>query len=92
MFNIKVTPAFQKNFNSITKRNKSLQEKFATPIGRLSLDPYNISGQYDIKKLTGIHEGDGQWRMRIGDYRIRYDVLDRDVVLHSITYRKNTYS
>ena len=57
----------------------------------LVLDPQNVSRRYDIKKLGGIDQGDGQWRIRSGVYRLRYDIEDHRVILHSINHRKEAY-
>lgn len=42
-----------------------------------------------IKKLKG--SGDGQWRLRVGSYRIRYDVIGRDDVLYRVRHRRDVY-
>ncbi len=54
-------------------------------------DPYNITGSHKIKKLAGVDAGDGQWRIRFGDYRVRYDIASGEVVLHSFRDRKEAY-
>jgi hypothetical protein len=62
------------------------QPKFAavqeTAVEILGRDPTNRSGSHDIKKLTDVARGEGQWRIAIGRYRFRYDLYDQDVVLH----------
>lgn len=55
-------------------------------------DPYNHTKTHDIKKLKSIEQGNGQYRIRFGDYRIRYDVVQRDVLLYSFKHRKDAYS
>jgi mRNA-degrading endonuclease RelE of RelBE toxin-antitoxin system len=57
----------------------------------LHRDPYNQSGHHQIKKLTGYKAGEGQWRIRWKDYRLRYDVFENDVVLYSFRHRKEAY-
>lgn len=57
----------------------------------LGEDPYNRTRQYHIKKLRNIKRGDGQWRIRHGDYRLRYDIFDEEVVLHSFRHRREAY-
>ena len=54
-------------------------------------DPYNQSGRHKIKKLAVVKAGDGQWRIRFGDYRLRYDIVGNDVVLDSFRDRKDAY-
>jgi hypothetical protein len=60
----------------------------------LCADPYNTSRQHHIKKLEGVAAGDGQFRLTIGRWRFRYDILGREVRLaycglrREDTYRK----
>ena len=57
----------------------------------LEEDPYNTSRQYPIKKLSDVKQGEGQWRMRSGVWRLRYDIIDKDVILYSFKHRKEAY-
>jgi mRNA-degrading endonuclease RelE of RelBE toxin-antitoxin system len=41
------------------------------------------------RKLEAVKTG--QWRIRIGDYRVRYDVVGDDVAWHRIRHRKAIY-
>ena len=33
----------------------------------------------------------GEWRWRVGDYRIRYDIEDQDIVLLRVRHRREIY-
>jgi len=44
---------------------------------------------YQGMKLTSIKIG--HWRIRIGDYRIRYDIEGNKVILLRILHRKDIY-
>jgi mRNA-degrading endonuclease RelE of RelBE toxin-antitoxin system len=57
----------------------------------LRQDPHNRTGQHNIKKLTGLKPGEGQWRIRWREYRLRYDIFGSEVVLHSFRHRKEAY-
>ena len=57
----------------------------------LQTDPYERAREHDIRKLTGVGQGEGQWRIRVGDYRLRYDIIQRDVVLYSFRHRREAY-
>jgi mRNA-degrading endonuclease RelE of RelBE toxin-antitoxin system len=50
-------------------------------IAVLEIDPLNTSRRHNIKKLTNVEEGEGQWRIRSGVYRLRYDIVAHDVIL-----------
>ncbi len=67
------------------KLSKNLKEKIAKSIELVSLNPY--AG----KKLHGQFEG--SYRVRVGDFRIIYDVYDdtKIVVVHAIGSRGDVY-
>lgn len=44
---------------------------------------------YQGSQLTNVPIG--QWRMRVGDYRIRYDVEGDRVLLYRVRHRKDIY-
>jgi hypothetical protein len=54
----------------------------------LEADPHNRSRSYAIKKLEGVRSGEGQYRLRIGRWRFRYDIVGQDVVLHYCGLRR----
>lgn len=35
--------------------------------------------------------GIGQWRLEIWPYRVRYDIIRREVVLYRVRHRKEIY-
>ena len=90
-FVLKTTPTFERGFRALTKRDRELQEQFIKLLEVLRLDPYNIGKQHDIKKLTNVAKGEGQWRIRTGNYRLRYDIFDQEIILHSFSHRKEAY-
>ena len=44
---------------------------------------------YQGSKLTNI--AIGQWRIRVGDYRIRYDIEGEEVLLYRVRHRRDMY-
>ena len=42
------------------------------------------------KKLVG-KQGPGRWRFRVGDYRIRFDVEGRTLLLYRVRHRREIY-
>lgn len=90
-FTLKTTPTFERGFRVLTKRDLELHEQFIKLLQVLRSDPYNVNKQHDIKKLTNVAIGEGQWRIRTGNYRLRYDIIDKEVILHSFNHRKNAY-
>lgn len=57
----------------------------------LSDEPHGRSARHAIKKLAGVQPGAGQWRIRWREYRLRYDIVGSEVVLHSFRHRKEAY-
>jgi mRNA-degrading endonuclease RelE of RelBE toxin-antitoxin system len=90
-FRTRSSPSFERDIRRITKRNPTLLLKVEEAAAILKVDPYNTTRRYNIKKFNAVRPGEGQWRIRIGDYRIRYDVFGTDVVLYSFRHRKETY-
>jgi len=90
-FSVLTTPAFERDFRKISKGNPILINALEELIATLQEDPYNHSGKHKIKKLAGMNPGEGQWRIRWRDYRLRYDILGKDVILHAFRHRKKAY-
>ena len=90
-FRVVATPAFEREFRKLAKGNAALREAFDELLTILREDPYNYGGQHKIKKLIGLKPGEGQWRIRWRDYRMRYDIFREEVVLHSFRHRREAY-
>jgi len=90
-FRVLSTPAFERGFRAIAKHDATMASVLEELIETLSHDPHNRSGQHKIKKLAGLKSGEGQWRLRWKDYRLRYDIFGNDVVLHSFRHRREAY-
>ncbi len=90
-FQVITPPAFERDTRRLTRRNSEIAVRLEEMITILETDPYNRTQQYDITKLTEVKPGKGQWRIRHGDYRLRYDIFRRDVVLYSFRHRKEAY-
>lgn len=85
------TPGYERDVRKRTKRNPALIAVVEELLDILEQDPYNQTRAHDIPKLTGVPQGKGQWRIRSGDYRLRYDIFGNDVVLYSFRHRKEAY-
>jgi mRNA-degrading endonuclease RelE of RelBE toxin-antitoxin system len=90
-FRLIASPSSQRQVRKLTPRNPRLLSVVSDLQRTLEIDPYNLSKQHDIKKLTEVKADDGQWRIRSGDYRIQYDVWGDEVALHSFTHRREAY-
>lgn len=90
-FQVIIPPAGERDVRRITRRNPIVASILEEMITVLEVDPYNRTRQYDITKLTGAKPGMGQWLIRQGDYRLRYDIFHQDVVLYCFRDRKDAY-
>lgn len=92
-FSILPSSHYQRDVRRYSKKNPSLVSLLRNAQAILSQDPTNSSGQYPIEKLTGVKPGEGQWRIRLGEYRMRYDVFSKanQVVLYSFRHRRDVY-
>jgi len=90
-FRVVTTPAFDREFRAISRKNSALVRALEELIEILSDDPHNRNGRHKIKKLAGLKLGEGQWRVCWRDYRLRYDIFGTEVVLHSFLHRKDAY-
>ena len=90
-FQVVTTSAFERDARRIIRRHPELTAVLEEWISILEADPYNRTRAHDITKFRGVKSGQGQRRIRHGDYRLRYDILDRDVVLYSLRHRREAY-
>ncbi len=90
-FRILTTPLFERDVRKVPRREpkfvKALEKLFAA----LEEGPHNRTGRFDIKKLAGVKAGEGQGRIRSGNWRPRYDIFGTDVVLYALRNRKEAY-
>ena len=91
LFKITATAGFKHKLKKIITKRPEVKTAYEILIKILREDPYNISRRYQIKKLNDIKPGDGQWRIRHGKYRLRYDIKENVVTLHTIKPRDKAY-
>jgi mRNA interferase RelE/StbE len=77
------------------KQLNSLDKKTAQRIKKslrvLEENPFEKRSRADIKQLHGA-EDPKLYRLRVGDYRAIYAVVNRDVKITEIIHRKKAYS
>jgi len=74
---------FLKNLRKIPPESKS---RISKALLELKQDPFSTR---DLKKLANVEIG--RWRLRIGDYRLRYDIVGQEIQLCIILHRKDVY-
>lgn len=82
-YTLKSSGRFWKDLDKIERRTA---ERILEAIEKKPLvDPRRHS-----KKLYGKEEP-GKWRMRVGDYRVRYDIVGEQVFLYRVRHRREIY-
>jgi mRNA-degrading endonuclease RelE of RelBE toxin-antitoxin system len=91
-FLVLTTSHFDWLMKKLAPKHPELPGRFEEAIEILSVDPYNKSRKYPIKKLEGVSAGEGQYRLRSGRFRFRYDIEGSEVVLlYCGLRREDTY-
>ena len=91
-FRVRTTPRFDRLARALRKRNREFAAQYREAIAILAGDPYNHGGAHQIRKLVATRPGEGQWRLRLGRWRFRYDVESSEVVLYFCGLRdESTY-
>jgi hypothetical protein len=89
---VRTTTHYERLARLLRKRQPKFDTAQERAFGILKQDPTNRSGTHDIKKLTNVPRGEGQWRLALGRFRFRYDIYGQDVVLQYCGLRReDTY-
>jgi mRNA-degrading endonuclease RelE of RelBE toxin-antitoxin system len=92
-YSVVTTTHFDRILKKLASKHPDLVERFEEAIIILSSDPQNKSQRHSIKKLRGVSSGEGQYRLRSGRFRFRYDIDEREVVLvYCGLRREDTYA
>ena len=83
-FSVLLTASFRRDLERLPG---AVQEHILDTIKRLETNPFGPPPK--IRKLKG--KAVGQWRLEVWPYRVRYDVLGAQVVLHRVRHRKEIY-
>lgn len=91
-FSVRTTPRYQRLAHQLIRAHREFQALQHRAREILTADPYNRSRTHHIKKLEGVREGDGQWRLSLGRFRFRYDIYGREVIVQYCGLRReDTY-
>ena len=91
-FSVRTTPHYDRLAWKLHRRHREFLALQERAIDILQADPFNRSGRHAIRKLEGVAPGEGQWRLRLGRFRFRYDVSGREVgLLYCGLRREDTY-
>jgi mRNA-degrading endonuclease RelE of RelBE toxin-antitoxin system len=90
-YRVVASSGFEREVHRLRARLPRVYEGLLEAVEVLETDPFNLEGRANIRKLVDVPPGEGQFRLRIGDYRLRYDVVGDEVILHSMRPRGQSY-
>jgi mRNA-degrading endonuclease RelE of RelBE toxin-antitoxin system len=91
-FIVFTTSRFDRELKKLIAQHPELPEHYRAIVDALKQDPYNRSRRYLVKKLQGVQSDDGQYRIRSGRFRFRYDIEGQSVHLKACSLRReDTY-
>ena len=90
-YRIIILPEFERDVRRLRKRFPRVHASYEGALQILETDPFNLEKRANIAKLVDVRPGEGQFRLRLGDWRLRCDVVGEDVVLHSMRPRSESY-
>jgi len=91
-FSVRTTAHFDRQFRKLAKRHPDLVSHYAEVLKILAADPFNVSRLHPIQKLESIEANHGQYRLRSGRFRFRYDIAGAVVYLKACSLRReDTY-
>jgi len=89
---VSATPHYDRLARRLSRAHPEFPATVQRAIAILSGDPTNRTGRHHIRKLAGVGLGDGQWRLRLGRFRFRYDIEHDTVILKRCSLRReDTY-
>lgn len=92
-FSVRVSSRCRPLLARLTERHHDFASFYRRALEILEQDPANVRRQHNILKLRDTEPGDGQWRLRLGRFRFRYDIYEREVLLlYCGLRREDTYS
>lgn len=78
---IRTSKTFEKDLSSL---DSSIQSRVLIALEQMQKNPFA-----DVKKLHNVKIG--VFRKRIGEYRLRFDVVKKEIYLHRIRHRREAY-
>lgn len=91
-FSVLATPSFRRLANHLTSQHPEFSTLYEEALAILQEDPLNRTRRHPIRKLRNVRPGEGQYRIRLRRFRLRYDVRESVVELvYCGLRREDTY-
>ena len=81
VYTIKISRIFERDFSGL---DSITQSRVMVALEKIRINPF-----LNVKKLSQVNVG--VFRLRIGDYRLRFDIFKHDIYLYCIRHRKDVY-
>ena len=81
LFGVHSTSGYERISTKLFKSQRGFESAERNAVSILSADPYNRSRKHKIKKLEDVPSGEGQYRLSLGRWRFRYDIIGQTVLL-----------
>lgn len=82
-FNVQISKPAERDLDNLPPKDR---QKVLIRLAALEADPFRSP---KIRKLKA--KGIGQWRLEAWPYRVRYDIMNKDVVVYRVRHRKDIY-
>lgn len=79
-YSLHFKPRVEKDLRALSREDR---QRVLTAIERLSMDL-----QGDVKRLTDFTP---EYRLRVGSYRILFEILDSRIVVYRVLHRREAY-
>jgi len=91
-FTVRTQSHFESLARPLRKHHRDFDSYFRRALEILKEDPHNLTRSHPIRKLSDVKPGDGQYRIRAGRFRFRYDIEGQTVYLKACSLRReDTY-
>lgn len=91
-FTVHPTSRYKRLSTKLQKGHRDFAATEKSAVTILSTDPFNRTRSHNIKKLEGVTSGEGQYRLSLGRWRFRFDILGQIVLLSYCGLRReDTY-
>ncbi len=83
MFSIYLSPLAEKDYKVLKNKNPTVHSRVHKKLNSLKTDPH--SGKMIIGDYTDVRS------LRVGSYRILYEIIQKKIYGYSIKHRKDAY-
>ena len=87
-YNIMLSPVARKQLGSLGEKQRT---RISSALRELASDPFTNRPGVDVKKLIGLKNAADLYRLRVGQYRIIFDISQDAIWVSEIVKRSSAY-